>query len=197
LSIIDLTTGNQPIANENDSIRIIVNGEFYDFERQRRELEQRGHRFRTGSDSEVALHFYEDLGAHCVQQLRGEFAFVLWDEPNQLLLAARDRFGIKPLYYAMHEGTFLPGIRSEGAVRLRHTRGWDGESFHQNATGPAMPDRTLFKGVVPGSSRALPARHAQRVAPPSLLGVPLHSGRRTRREPAGRTLLRRGIRRGF
>src|SRR6185295_15717928 len=103
LSIIDLTTGDQPIANEDESIHIIVNGEFYDFERQRRELEQRGHLFRTRSDSEIALHLYEDFGTHCVRHLRGEFAFVLWDETNDLLLAARDRFGIKPLYYALHE----------------------------------------------------------------------------------------------
>src|SRR6476620_3807802 len=107
LSIIDLTTGDQPIANEDERIHIVVNGEFYDFERQRRELEQRGHRFRTRSDSEIALHFYEDLGAHCVRHLRGEFAFVLWDETNHLLLAARDRFGIKPLYYAVHDETLF------------------------------------------------------------------------------------------
>src|SRR3974390_2764074 len=100
LSIIDLTTGDQPIANEDGRVHIIVNGEFYDFERQRRELEQRGHRFRTRSDSEIALHLYEDFGAHCVQHLRGEFAFVLWDDRNQILLAVRDRFGIKPLHYA-------------------------------------------------------------------------------------------------
>src|SRR5215510_7425912 len=105
LSIIDLTTGDQPIANEDERIHIIVNGEFYDFERQRRELEQRGHRFRTRSDSEIALHLYEEFGTHCVQQLRGEFAFVLWDEVNRALFAARDRFGIKPLYYAVHDNT--------------------------------------------------------------------------------------------
>src|SRR5262245_19518983 len=75
LSIIDLTTGDQPIANEDETVHIIVNGEFYDFERQRRELEQRGHHFLTRSDSEIALHLYEDFGAHCVQHLRGEFAF--------------------------------------------------------------------------------------------------------------------------
>ena len=105
LSIIDLSSGDQPIANEDGRLQIIVNGEFYDFERQRRELEQRGHQFRTRSDSEIALHLYEELGAQCVQHLRGEFAFVLWDEANQTLFAARDRFGIKPLYYTFHQGT--------------------------------------------------------------------------------------------
>src|ERR1044071_8300371 len=92
LSIIDLSTGHQPITNEDERIHLIVNGEFYDFENQRRTLQQRGHHFRTGSDSEIALHLYEEFGAHCVQHLRGEFAFVLWDETNQTLLAARDRF---------------------------------------------------------------------------------------------------------
>jgi len=98
LSIIDLTTGDQPIASEDGRVHIIVNGESYDFERHRRELEQRGHQFRTRSDSEIALHLYEEFGTHCVQQLRGEFAFVVWDDRNQMLFAVRDRFGIKPPY---------------------------------------------------------------------------------------------------
>src|SRR6478672_12689330 len=100
LSIIDLTTGDQPIASEDERTRIIVNGEFYDFEATQRRLEQSGHRLRTRSDSEIALHLYEDLGTQCLHQLRGEFAFVVWDETNRTLLAARDRFGIKPLFYA-------------------------------------------------------------------------------------------------
>src|SRR5262249_39488376 len=91
LSIIDLASGDQPIANEDAKLRIIVNGEFYDFERARSALEKEGHRFRTKSDSEIALHLYEDWGVHCVQHLRGEFAFALWDEANQVLFAARDR----------------------------------------------------------------------------------------------------------
>src|SRR5437899_11862787 len=94
LSIIDLTTGDQPIANEDEKLRIVANGEFYDHERIQRDLERRGHRLRTRSDSEIALHLYEDLGAQCLHHLRGEFAFVLWDEPNPTLFAARDRFGI-------------------------------------------------------------------------------------------------------
>jgi asparagine synthase (glutamine-hydrolysing) len=94
LSIIDLATGDQPIASEDESLRIVVNGEFYDFERVQRELESRGHRLRTRSDSEIALHLYEDLGTACLKPLRGEFAFALWDGPNDTLFAARDRFGI-------------------------------------------------------------------------------------------------------
>src|SRR3954447_15317721 len=105
LSIIDLATGDQPIASENQCIHIVVNGEFYGYEAIQRELEQVGHRLRTRSDSEIALHLYEDLGPECLHDLRGEFAFVIWDEPHRTLFAARDRFGIKPLYYATHRET--------------------------------------------------------------------------------------------
>ena len=147
LSIIDLATGDQPIANEDQRIHIVVNGEFYDFERQRRELEQRGHQFRTRSDSEIALHLYEEFGTHCVQQLRGEFAFVLWDEANQTLFAARDRFGIKPLYYAVHDGTLHLASEVKALFAAGVPARWDHEYFYQHATGPSMSDRTLFEGV--------------------------------------------------
>lgn len=147
LSIIDLTTGDQPIASEDERIHIIVNGEFYDFERQRRELEQRGHRFRTRSDSEIALHLYEDFGAHCLQHLRSEFAFVLWDETNQILFAARDRFGIKPLYYSIHDDTVYLASEIKALFAAGVPAGWDHEYFYQYATGPVVPDRTLFDGV--------------------------------------------------
>jgi asparagine synthase (glutamine-hydrolysing) len=165
LSIIDLTTGDQPIANEDGRIRIIVNGEFYDFERQRRELEQRGHRFHTRSDSEVALHLYEDFGAHCVRHLRGEFAFVLWDEANHLLFAARDRFGIKPLYYAVHEETLYLASEVKALFAAGVPARWDQEYFYQHATGPAMPDRTLFEGVqqVPPGHFLVATRNGLRV----------------------------------
>src|SRR5262249_24361143 len=154
LSIIDLTTGDQPIANENQRVHIIVNGEFYDFERQRRELEQRGHQFRTRSDSEIALHLYEEFGTHCIQHLRGEFAFVVWDDQNQMLFAVRDRFGIKPLYYSLHEGTLYIASEAKALFAAGVPAVWDHEYFYQHATGPAMPDRTLFKGV-----QQVPAGH--------------------------------------
>jgi len=147
LSIIDLTTGDQPIANEDERIHIVVNGEFYDFERQRRELERRGHLFRTRSDSEIALHLYEEFGAHCVQQLRGEFAFVLWDEGNRSLFAARDRFGIKPLYYTVYDETLYLASEIKALFVAGVPARWDHEYFYQHVTGPAMSDRTLFHGV--------------------------------------------------
>jgi len=147
LSIIDLATGDQPIVNEDGRIHIVVNGEFYDFERQRRELEHRGHLFRTRSDSEIALYLYEEFGAHCVQHLRGEFALVLWDDRNQTLFAARDRFGIKPLYYAVHDGALFLASEVKALFAAGVPARWDQEYFYQLATGPAMSERTLFDGV--------------------------------------------------
>src|SRR5450432_6528 len=87
LSIIDLSTGDQPIASEDERTRIIVNGEFYGFEAIQKELESRGHRLRTRSDSEIALHLYEDFGTQCLHHLRGEFAMVIWHQTRRQLMA--------------------------------------------------------------------------------------------------------------
>jgi asparagine synthase (glutamine-hydrolysing) len=109
LSIIDLSTGHQPIHNEDRSVWVVFNGEIYNFKELRRHLEARGHRFYTNTDSEVLVHLYEDYGADCVQKLRGMFAFALWDQRRQSLLMARDRFGKKPLHYALKAGRLLFG----------------------------------------------------------------------------------------
>src|ERR1051325_8182896 len=92
LSIIDLAGGKQPLSNEDESIHIVVNGEFYGHDIIRERLEKKGHRFRTRSDSEIAIHLYEEYGTGCLHHLRGEFAFAMWDARNRMLLAARDRF---------------------------------------------------------------------------------------------------------
>src|SRR5215510_8883619 len=109
LSIIDLSGGHQPIFNEDRSAWIVFNGEIYNFPELRPELEARGHRFHTHTDTETIVHLYEDLGADCVQKLRGMFAFALWDERRQSLLIARDRLGKKPLHYALHKGKLYFG----------------------------------------------------------------------------------------
>lgn len=109
LSIIDLAGGHQPIHNEDESVWVVFNGEIYNFQELRVELESRGHRFYTNTDTEVIVHLYEDLGADCVQRLRGMFAIAIYDERRRKLLLARDRLGIKPLHYAFDKGRLLFG----------------------------------------------------------------------------------------
>jgi asparagine synthase (glutamine-hydrolysing) len=104
LSIIDLSTGRQPVANEDGTVWAVFNGEIYNYQELSRELQARGHRFASVSDTEVIVHLYEEHGARAVEHLRGMFAFALWDERRRRLLVARDRIGIKPLYYAETEG---------------------------------------------------------------------------------------------
>lgn len=109
LRIIDLAGGQQPIFNEDRTVWVVFNGEIYNFRELRKELEARGHRFRTNADTEVIVHLYEDLGADCVHKLRGMFAFALFDERHRRLLLARDRLGKKPLHYALWDGNLLFG----------------------------------------------------------------------------------------
>lgn len=103
LSIIDLKTGKQPIHNEDESIWIVYNGEIYNYLELKKQLEKKSHRFYTQTDTEVILHLYEDFGDFCVKKLRGMFAFAIWDGNKRKLLLARDRLGIKPLYYACND----------------------------------------------------------------------------------------------
>lgn len=148
LSIIDLATGDQPIVNEETNARIVVNGEFYGYEPIQRELETSGHRLRTRSDSEIALHLYEDLGAECLHRLRGEFAFVLWDERSRTVFAARDRFGIKPLFYAWHDETLYIASEVKALFAAGVPARWDAESFYHALTSAGGQARTLFAGVM-------------------------------------------------
>src|SRR5687768_12947573 len=107
LSIIDLEGGHQPMSNEDGTIWIVFNGEIYNYRELRRDLERNGHTFRTDSDTETIVHLYEDLGARCVERLRGMFGFAIWDERRRQLLIARDRLGIKPMYYAERNGELV------------------------------------------------------------------------------------------
>jgi asparagine synthase (glutamine-hydrolysing) len=141
LSIIDLTGGDQPIANEDGSVRVIFNGEIYNFRALKATLEQRGHLFRTDSDTEVLVHLYEDHGAALVEKLRGMFAFALWDSRKQQLLLARDRVGIKPLYIYRDAAQLVFG--SEIKAILAHPG-------VERALDPYALDDYLAFGYVPG-----------------------------------------------
>jgi len=127
LSIIDLQTGHQPVSNEDGTVWVVFNGEIYNFRELRRELEGRGHRFSTTSDTETIVHLYEDYGARAVDKLRGMFAFAVWDTKRQALLVARDRLGIKPLFYAPIPGgiAFASELKSVLQVpQIRRSVSW-------------------------------------------------------------------------
>ena len=100
LSIIDLADGKQPIFDESGRYAVVFNGEIYNYRELREQLISRGHTLKTRSDTEVIVHLYEEFGKHCLEHLRGMFAFAVWDNRTRELFIARDRLGIKPLYYA-------------------------------------------------------------------------------------------------
>lgn len=164
LSIIDLTTGDQPMASEDGRARIVVNGEFYGYESIRRGLQQRGHQLSTKSDSEIALHLYEDFGVHCLEYLRGEFALVLWDENRRRLFVARDRFGIKPLFYAWVNDTLYIASEVKALFAAGVPARWDEESVYHAMSYGGHQMRTLYDGVLqvpPGHYMLVTDKHAQ------------------------------------
>ncbi len=178
LSIIDLATGDQPIANEDERLHIVVNGEFYDYERIQRDLVARGHTLRTKSDSEIALHLYEDYGAAALAELRGEFAIVLWDEANGTLMAVRDRFGVKPLYYAQVGDTLYLASEAK-ALFCRRRAGPLGPRIVLSDFARLFRSRPLaVRGRAPGAAGLLSAGDATAHADCSLLGFRLPTNRR-------------------
>lgn len=148
LALVDVAGGAQPIGNEDGSVVAVVNGEIYDDARIRRELEARGHVFTTRSDSELLVHLYEEHGDACVDHLRGELAFVLFDAKRGRVLAGRDRFGIKPLYWTHHDGgvviaSTLAALRAFGVPMA-----WDRVALgHVIAHQYLPPTRSLVYGV--------------------------------------------------
>ena len=147
LSIIDLEGGQQPIVSESGDLVLSANGEFYEHDRLLRALEARGHRLATRSDSEVALHLYEEMGPDALRLLRGEFAFVIWDEREQSLFAARDRFGIKPLFYAERGGGLMVASEVKALLAAGHPARWDRAGMFQSLNFTMHQDRTLFEGI--------------------------------------------------
>ncbi len=156
LSIVDIAGGHIPLANEDETIWITYNGEVYNAPALRDELRAYGHVFRTHGDTEVIVHAYEQWGDDCIAHLRGMFALALWDTPRQRLLLARDRFGVKPLYYARHDGRFvfaseiLPIIIGANLTREPNLAAL----HHIFAMGYLPAPHTMFCGV-----QSLPPAH--------------------------------------
>jgi asparagine synthase (glutamine-hydrolysing) len=156
LSILDLQTGQQPISNEDASLWIVFNGEIFNHEELRLRLESNGHRFSTRTDTEVLLHLYEESGPHCLERLNGQFAVAIWNSREHTLFLARDRLGVRPLFYTMQDarlifGSEIKSIMAAGAVR----REIDPSVLDQVFTfwSPLGP-RTIFRDILevpPGS----------------------------------------------
>ena len=146
LRVIDLSTGDQPIFNEDRSVVVVMNGEIYNYRELRAELQARGHTFATQGDTEVIVHLYEEYGADCVRHLHGMFAFSLWDERRQQLLLARDRVGKKPLLYHLRDGVL--SWASEMGALLQDTS-------IPREVDPVALDRYLAYGYVPAPRSAL------------------------------------------
>jgi asparagine synthase (glutamine-hydrolysing) len=149
LSIIDVQTGQQPITNEDESLWIVYNGEIYNHRELRARLEASGHRYRTQSDTETIVHLYEEYGRDCVKHLRGMFAFAIWDRRSRRLFVARDRLGIKPLYYRYDGGVFLFGseikaILAHPAVKTKFNPNVLAEYL---AFGYVAGQETMFAGI--------------------------------------------------
>jgi asparagine synthase (glutamine-hydrolysing) len=162
LSIVDLATGHQPISNEDGSVTIVFNGEIYNHLSLREQLIARRHSYRTHSDTETIVHLYEEYGRDCVQHLRGMFAFAIWDRNKKTLFVARDRLGIKPLYYHLAPERFLFG--SEIKVVLAH--GTSAVAFNRAALpeylafGYLSAEETFYSGI-----RKLPPGHTLEIGP--------------------------------
>lgn len=169
LAIVDLAGGDQPIANEDESVQVVFNGEIYNYAELRQKLSDKGHRFRTHSDTEVLVHLYEEHGADLVSHLRGMFAFALWDARQHHLLLARDHLGQKPLYVYQDEEKLLFG--SEIKALLAHP------NVDRTISGEAVEDYLTF-GVIPGARsifqrvQRLPAGHYQLVKDPAAIPEP-------------------------
>lgn len=149
LSIVDLNGGQQPLVNEDNSIIAVVNGEFYDYEKIRHDLNQKGHIFKTQSDSEILIHLYEEYGTECLQYLHGEFAFVLYDKNKQRWFCARDRIGIRPLQYYFSTNSFFIASEAKSLFQFKEIKpDFDKESFWFAQHLQYLPlDKTLFKNI--------------------------------------------------
>jgi asparagine synthase (glutamine-hydrolysing) len=161
LSIIDLESGCQPIHNEDETLWIVYNGEVFNYVELRRQLQEQGHRFYTTTDTEVILHLYEQEGPQCLERLNGQFALAIWDNRHQELFLARDRAGIRPLHYTMHDGALLFGSEVKSLLAVPGVRReLDPVALDQVFTfWTVLPGRTVFRDV-----HELPPGHYLKVA---------------------------------
>src|SRR5215207_5553999 len=145
LSIIGLNNGEQPMTSPDGAVHLIVNGEFYGYREIRERLRASGYRFSTESDSEIALHLYDERGMQAASELRGEFAVIIADERQQAMIAIRDRFGIKPLYYSIVNGEVFFASEIKALLAMGVPAAWDVEG----ATGGAgrSHEKTEFAGI--------------------------------------------------
>ena len=160
LSIIDLSTGQQPIGNEDESLWIVFNGEVFNHPELRLELESRGHRFRTTSDTEVVLHAYEEYGADCLSRFNGQFALAIWDSREHALFLARDRLGVRPLFHKEVDGALVFGSEIKAILAAPGvTAEPDPLALDQIFTfWSTLAPRTFFRGIT-----ELPPGHFMRV----------------------------------
>lgn len=140
-----MDNGQQPLSNQEDDLHVVVNGELYDYNRIRSELQSKGYQFKTESDSEIALCLYQEYGLSFLDHLRGEFAICIWDAKKCRFILAKDRFGIKPLYYTMVKGTLLVASEVKAFLSMGWEPEWDVDSLLNN--GVMFDNRTSFKGV--------------------------------------------------
>jgi asparagine synthase (glutamine-hydrolysing) len=170
LSIIDLATGAQPMSNESGDVWVIFNGEIYNFRELRDELVRRGHRFRTRADSEVIVHLYEEVGVDCFAKLAGMFAVALWDQRAGRLILARDRFGKKPLTYAIFDNRLYFASEAKAILSLPDApREIDSQSIHRYLIFQYIPaPHSIYRGfakVPPGCSLAFDAAQSPQADP--------------------------------
>jgi asparagine synthase (glutamine-hydrolysing) len=156
LNVIDLMTGQQPISNEDHRIWIVFNGEIYNYRELRNELQDKGHKFSTNTDTETIVHAYEEHGEDCVKKLNGMFAFAIWDGRQQKLVLARDRLGVKPLYYFVNNQCLVFGSELKAILECREVpRAIDFEALDSFLTFEYIPaPLSIFEGI-----KKLPAGH--------------------------------------
>jgi len=196
LSIIDLSTGRQPLYNEDGSVAVVFNGEIYNFQDLVKELVACGHTFRTRSDTEAIVHGWEQWGESCVTRFRGMFAFALWDRNRETLFLARDRLGVKPLYYAqLPDGPWIFGSELKALlVHPRLPRVIDPLAVEEYFAYGYVPEpRTIFKGVFklsPGHTLTLKRGDSVSV-PAEYWDVPFKTGVPPKEQDASEELIGR------